>query len=86
MVKIENNSQRNFSKPENERVRLGDKRDGILCMNINGVKEIGFAEVVDRIIRPERDPTGEVTDIGNMKGKVAEIICRLDLKLIAIAE
>ncbi|PKY60649.1 hypothetical protein RhiirA4_431278 [Rhizophagus irregularis] len=48
---IENNSQkrqRNFSKPENERERLGDKHDGILCMNVNGVKvEVGFVEVVD---------------------------------------
>ncbi|CAB4382069.1 unnamed protein product [Rhizophagus irregularis] len=47
---IENNSrkrQRNFSKPENERERLGDKHDGILCMNVNGVKvEVGFVEVV----------------------------------------
>ncbi|CAG8573821.1 11675_t:CDS:10, partial [Diversispora eburnea] len=39
--------QRNFSKQENERERLGDKHDGILYMNVQGAPvEIGFLEVV----------------------------------------
>ncbi|CAB4415282.1 unnamed protein product [Rhizophagus irregularis] len=47
---IENESrkrQRNFSKQEDERGKLGDKHDGILYMNINGIKiGVGFVEVV----------------------------------------
>jgi hypothetical protein len=39
--------QRNFTKQENERERLGDKHDGILYMNVRGVKVgVGFIEVV----------------------------------------
>ncbi|PKK58684.1 hypothetical protein RhiirC2_857669, partial [Rhizophagus irregularis] len=39
--------QRNFSKEEDERGKLGDKHDGILYMNINGIKiGVGFVEVV----------------------------------------
>nr|CAG8632891.1 13115_t:CDS:2 [Entrophospora candida] len=47
---IENDSQKqqhNFTKQENEHERLGDKHDGILYMNICGVKVgIGFIKVV----------------------------------------
>ncbi|CAG8530214.1 8051_t:CDS:10 [Funneliformis caledonium] len=47
---IENESrkrQRNFSKQEDDRGKLGDKHDGILYMNVNGVKiGVGFVEVV----------------------------------------
>ncbi|CAJ0900825.1 16657_t:CDS:2 [Entrophospora sp. SA101] len=40
--------QRNFIKQENERERLGDKHDGILYMNVRGVKVgVGFIEVAD---------------------------------------
>ncbi|CAG8853082.1 3028_t:CDS:2, partial [Gigaspora margarita] len=49
---IENTSQkrqRNFLKQENERVKLGDKHDGILYMDVQGTPvEVGFLEVVGR--------------------------------------
>ncbi|KAF0416258.1 hypothetical protein F8M41_007490 [Gigaspora margarita] len=47
---IENTSQkrqRNFLKQENERVKLGDKHDGILYMDVQGTPvEVSFLEVV----------------------------------------
>ncbi|CAG8654726.1 4377_t:CDS:10 [Funneliformis caledonium] len=39
--------QRNFSKTDNEREKLGDKHDGVIYMNVHGSKvEVGFFEVV----------------------------------------
>ncbi|CAI2169216.1 13246_t:CDS:10 [Funneliformis geosporum] len=43
--------QRNFSKTDIEREKLGDKHDGVIYMNVHGSKvEVGFFEVVSNAL------------------------------------
>ena len=41
---------------------------------------------VDWVLRPERNPEGEIFDVGDVEREIAEIVRRLHLELVAIVE
>src|SRR5262245_26921387 len=42
------------------------------------------AESMNWIVRPERHPVGEILDVGDVQREIAEIVRRLNLKVIAV--
>src|SRR6266567_3903213 len=43
-----------------------------------------FAKDVDRIVRPERNPVREISNISDVEREIAEIVRRLDFQFLAV--